>query len=196
MESDRLSTTLDHTSRTHRRTALSRLRQAYFAQGRESVQRYGIRFDDVLVHLWRARHTERAFSLRAVRYVDDLVHAVACTHNLGVAWRDLSEYYERPLIRHCRHWLEEPAATLFVRRLLTEMRRPAGGGPRPALPSLSHYGGTWPLRRWLGNRVVGCLAGKTLIVAHRPPSSHLRPQVADNLRRQLDKDPQGFTLAR
>ena len=197
MESDRTNPAPGETSDLCCRRALSRLRQAYFAYGRESAERYGISFDQVITHLWGMRHSERRFSLKSVRYLDDLVHAVACTHDLGSAWRDLSEYYERPLVRHCRHWLEEPAATVFIRRLLTEMRRSTSGAAKSPVPSLARYGGTWPLRRWLGNRVIGCLAEKSrLAESYPPPGRALRAQVTLNPGRLLDKTPEGFTLAR
>ena len=197
MESDGRNPLSDEAGDLCCRRALSRLRRAYFAYARESAERYGISFDHVLMHLWAMRHVERKFSLKTVRYLDDLVHAVACTHGIGSAWRDLADYYERPLVRHCRHWLDEPAATIFIRRLLTEMRQCTGGVEETAVPSLSRYGGTWPLRRWLGNRVIGCLTEHDRLSRdYLPGDGGRRAQVASNPGRLLDKATEGFTLAR
>ena len=78
------------------------LRRAYFAQAGETATRYGVRFERVLDHLdvLRLQHSQQ--SIPVVRYLEDLIHAVACLDDVDLAWRDLGERHERALSRACR----------------------------------------------------------------------------------------------
>lgn len=200
MEPDGPHTTSGWESGPTRLGGLSSLRRAYFAVAGESARQYGVTFDDLLVHLWRVRKLEGGLILGAIRHVEDLVHAVACTRGRPQALFDLMVGYERPLVRHCRHWLAEPTATLYVRQILLEIRRSAmasAAQPDQATHLAARYGGVQPLRRWLGNRIVGYLMdSKTPVQVGRIDHRRPVPQVADNLRRQLDKPTQRLTLAR
>ncbi len=142
--------------RQHNKTGCGRmdeatLRRAYFAQAGETASRYGVSFDDVMSHLraTRANHTHTA--LPVVRHIEDLVHAVACVGTIDLAWWDLSEQYERALVRACRQWLEATEAIVFVRRLFCGLRRDDDGEIQP----LRGFDGTRTMRRWLGDRIVG-----------------------------------------
>jgi hypothetical protein len=142
------------------------LRRSYFAQAGDTAMRYGIPFDRVLDHLvlLQAEHPEN--SIPVVRYLEDLIHAVACVDGLDLAWRDLAERHERALIRACRHWLEATDAIVFVRRLLAGLRR----DQEPGAPPLRRYDGSCSLRRWLGDRIVGALnRSGTRLRPVRPP---------------------------
>ncbi len=181
-------------------SAVLALRWAYFAHARESVGRYGIAFDRVLLHLWHARRLRRRVPLRAIANIDDLVHAVACVDEMGSAWADLVDRYEAGLIRSSRAVLRGPDAIVFVRRLIAELRRRNTDSPGQALPSLRSYLGTRPLRRWLTDRATGWLnragspgycfervtgpGGEVLEATHRSAASctltlSARPQVAE-----------------
>lgn len=144
----------------------SDLRRAYFGQAGEIALRYGVPFDRVLdhLHLLQAEHPHNAIPV--VRYLEDLIHAVACVDGLDLAWRDLAERHERALIRACRHWLEATDAIVFVRRLLAGLRRDQEPGVQP----LRRYDGSCSLRRWLGDRIVGALnRSGTRLRPVRPP---------------------------
>jgi len=128
----------------------SELRRAYFAQAGDTVARYGVGFDDVLAHLRATRANHMHATLPVVRHIDDLVHAVACVGAVDLAWWDLTEQYERALVRACRQWLEATEAIVFVRRLFCALRRDDDD-----IQSLRGFDGTRTMRRWLGDRIVG-----------------------------------------
>ncbi len=132
------------------RTDESTLRRAYFAQAGDTAARYGVGFDDVLAHLRATRANHVRATLPAVRHTDDLVHAVACVGAIDLAWWDLTEQYERALVRACRQWLEATEAIVFVRRLFCALRRDDDD-----VQSLRGFDGTRTMRRWLGDRIVG-----------------------------------------
>lgn len=131
----------------------AQLRRAYFAQAAELAMRYSVAIERLLEHIAHARTRHSRLDLNAVRYVEDLVHAVACIDNVEVAWRDLVDQHERALIRACRQWLDDTDAIVFVRRLLARVRANVEDGP----PTLRSFDGTTSLRRWLGDRLVGDL---------------------------------------
>ena len=141
------------------RGVVCRLREAYFADARRSVARYGVSFERVLVHLWEARRLRRRVLIGSIVYVDDLVHAVACVDEVALAWADLAQRYEGALIHACRRSLEAPDAVIFVRRLLGDLRSRDRGSADRGLPSLRGYMATRPLKRWLTDRAVGGLKG-------------------------------------
>jgi hypothetical protein len=150
-------------SSPRRRRNGARLRTQFFAAGADAPGRYGVQFDDVLAHLWTQRHRSRRFRLRDVRYMEELVLVVACTHGIARAWHDLIEQYEWPLTRHCRNWLAEPDAIIFVRRALRDMQAhtsPAATSDR----GVSTYLGTRSLRHWLSDRMTSRLR------SHHPPA--------------------------
>ena len=132
------------------RTDESELRRAYFAQAGDPAARYGISFDDVFSHLIATRANHTHATLPPVRHMDDLVHAVACVGAVDLAWWDLTEQYERTLVRACRQWLEATEAIVFVRRLFCGLRRDDDD-----IQSLRSFDGTKTMRRWLGDRIVG-----------------------------------------
>ncbi len=136
-----------------RTRSLAKLRCAYFAHAAESAARYGVTFERLLLHLWQARQVNRRLLMRSVVYIDDLVHAVACVDQVGLAWADLVERYERALIRRCRGTQDEIEATLFVRRLFADLKRRNEQPCSPALPSFRNYIGNRPLRNWLADRL-------------------------------------------
>jgi hypothetical protein len=131
----------------------SELRRAYFAQASEIAMRYGVRFERLLDHLDELRGVHSQHSIPVVRYLDDLIHAVACVDGVDLAWRDLADRHERALIRACRHWLEATDAIVFVRRLLAGLRRDRD----LEVQKLRSFDGSCSLRRWLGDRIVGGL---------------------------------------
>jgi hypothetical protein len=132
------------------RTDESALRRAFFAQAGELAVRYGVCFDDVMTHVYAARANHPHCALPVIRHIDDLVHAVACVADVHVAWWDLTEQYERALVRACRQWLDATEAIVFVRRLFSALRR-----DDKDVQSLRGFDGTRTLRRWLGDRIVG-----------------------------------------
>lgn len=155
-----------------RRTAICTLRRNFFAQAGESANRYHIGFERVLEHLWQARSFNRRLLLRSVTCVDDLVHAAACIDEIGLAWSDLSERYERALIRRCRGSQDEIQATIFVRRLFADLRRRTHSAATAYTPSLRCYGGMRPLRTWLADRLgAACARGMTLAEQTFPPAT-------------------------
>lgn len=145
-------------SRTRRSRSMARLRSEYFASAAETAVRYGVTFDRVVAHLWRARSLNRQFSLRMVAHLEDLVHAVACVDDVGLAWAELADRYERALIRRCRHGVAEIDATIAVRRMLADLRRRNSSPQALRFPTLHGYAGMQPLRVWLGERALGAAA--------------------------------------
>lgn len=128
------------------------LRQAYFSQAGAVAARYGVRFDRVMEHLRTARARYPHLAIPVLAHVDDLVHAVACVDGCDLAWRDLGDAHERGLIRACREWMDGTDAIVLVRRLFAELRHQV-----PGIQPLRTYDGTCPLRKWLGDRVIGRL---------------------------------------
>ena len=125
--------------------ALSELRRNYFSRAGIAARRYGITFEQVVGHLWRTRGRSGHVSVRTVRYLDDLVHAIACTDSVALAWSDLTELHERPLVRRCRVQLDDTASIVAVRRLFAELRRS---------DDLHTYDGRVPLRAWLADSMM------------------------------------------
>lgn len=147
-------------ARQHKRTiaAVSQLRRTYFANGAELAGRYRIEFPRVIQHIWQARRAGRRTSLRRIRYMDDLIHAIACVDESPQAWSDLTHRYERTLVRRCRNGLDEIEGTICARRLLAELRRRIGGSARDRL-SLRCYTGNRPLGSWLAERLTAVRFG-------------------------------------
>jgi hypothetical protein len=136
---------------------VQRLRSTYFSQASEAAARYGVSFDRLVVHLWRARNLHRHFSLRNIAHIEDLVHAVACVDGSGLAWADLCERYERALVRRSRGSDAEIDTTIAVRRMLADLRRRTlqATDEHEILPSLRSYLGVQELRVWLAQRAAG-----------------------------------------
>jgi hypothetical protein len=153
MSSNMTSTLRDEERPTCCPQTASELRRAYFAQAGEIAMRYGVRFERLLDHLDDLRGVHSQHSIPVVRYLDDLIHAVACVDDVDLAWRDLADRHERALIRACRHWLEATDAIVFVRRLLAGLRRDRD----LEVQKLRSFDGSCSLRRWLGDRIVGGL---------------------------------------
>ncbi len=128
------------------------LRQAYFSQAGLIAARYGVRFERVLEHLRAARLRYPHMAIPVLAHMDDLVHAVACVDGCDLAWRDLGDAHERGLIRACREWMDGTDAIVLVRRLFAELRHQV-----PGIQPLRTYDGACPLRKWLGDRVIGRL---------------------------------------
>ncbi len=168
----------DRTATGSCRSDVSELCRTYFASAGDYAVRYGVGFDQVLAHLSAGRASPRRRTLPRVRYIDDLVHAVACVGDIDLAWWDLTDQHERALIRVCRQWLEPTDAILVVRRLMTALRRDDDD-----VRSLRTFDGTHTLRHWLGDRIVDrikqqhaaepCPAGAPGEAAgHGPPLAH------------------------
>jgi hypothetical protein len=130
-----------------RRCGLVRLRSAFFARAGDAATRYSVTFDQVLRHLWAARRTHPRLLLRMVTNIDDLVLAVGCLHNDGRAWSDLTEQYERSLVRRGRISPEDIETTVQARRFIASLRRDALAHQC----ALARYAGTRPLRTWLAD---------------------------------------------
>jgi len=137
------------------RLKLDAFRRAYFADAGEAAARYGIPFGQVHEHLIAARPNARRISYDRVHYVTDLVHAVACVQDVNVAWLDLSQMYEPWLVRVCRSRAVETDPIVLVRRLLRDLHRRNRAPSAADQPSLRNYVGTYPLRSWLADRVLG-----------------------------------------
>lgn len=162
----------------NRRGAIGWLRCAYFSQAGDSAARYGISFERIVQHLWDARHSNRRFTIGDVGHMDDLLHAVACVDDIPLAWVDLSERYERALVRKCRGSFDEVQSTVFVRRVLADLRRRSAVlSHDERLPSLHTYLGTRPLRLWLADRMIGAKSWAGLLescLRRSPRSKPLR----------------------
>ncbi|MHC4991501.1 MAG: hypothetical protein ACYTGC_11015 [Planctomycetota bacterium] len=133
--------------------SMSRLRYEYFAVGGLAAGRYGIEFDAVVRHLWHIRCDRgQRIVIDDVQNLDDVVHAIACTQHVQLAWSDLFERYEPFLVRRCAERCGDTSAVLVVRRMLTALR----DDPEIEIshPSrLSGFVGDEPLRTWLADRV-------------------------------------------
>ncbi len=146
----------------------SQLRRAYFAHAGELAMRYNVVFDRVLRHLAETRACHPRLERRAIACVEDLVHAIACVDGVDLAWLDLVDQYERPLIRACRQWLDDTDAIVFVRRLLARVRH----DPEGQVASLASFDGTCSLRRWLGDRLIGGLTRSDSRLGGPPRPGH------------------------
>ena len=165
VQPDRMTRLREPRLLSQRQYSIRNLRSAFFAQAGESAGRYGVRFERVLMHLWRRRQSNHRLLLRSVVYLDDLTHAVACLDGSGLAWADLADRYERSLIRRCRASLDEIGSTMIVRRLLADLRRVSILGVQLSHESsLAEYSGTRPLRRWLNDRLM---AARSHVATHR-----------------------------
>ena len=151
--------------------ATSKLRRAYFAHAGELAMRYGVTFDRVAQHVHCGWNREPALIVTGIRYAQDLVHAVACVDNVGLAWSDVADHHERMLIRACRDRLDETDAILVVRRLFVELRRTSTGDPEARSTSLRSYLGTCSLRGWL----CRCLADAMNDAVAAPPDRPVKP---------------------
>jgi hypothetical protein len=148
-------------SNTRRQSAMTRLRSEYFASAADVAARYGVTFDRLIAHLWHARSFNAHFFLAGVTHLDDLVHAVACVDEVGLAWAELADRYERALVRRCRNGAAEIDATIAVRRMLADLRRHNTRWDAQRFPTLHGYAGVQPLRVWLGERALGSAAWTT-----------------------------------
>ncbi len=151
--------------------ATSKLRRAYFAHAGELAMRYGVTFDRVAQHVHRGWKREPALIAKGIRYAQDLVHAVACVDNVGLAWSDVADHHERMLIRACRDRLDETDAILVVRRMFVELRRASTGEPHARGMSLRGYLGTCSLRGWL----CRCLADAMTDAVAASPNPPVEP---------------------
>jgi hypothetical protein len=145
----------NHKQAPEQREKLDILRRAYFAEAGESAARYGIAFGQVHEHLIAARPSARRISYDRVHHVADLVHAVACAHDIALAWMDLSQMYEPWLVRVCRSRAVDADPIVLVRRLLRDLHRRNRAPLTIDQPSVRNYVGTYPLRSWLADRVLG-----------------------------------------
>jgi len=99
--------------------------------------------------------------------MEDLTLAAGCLAGAPVAWTDLVDAAERPLIQGLRDRLDEGDAVVFVRRWLGSLRRSTLAGAADSTPSLSAYPGVKPLRQWLGERLVAELTRLAIPVVSR-----------------------------
>ncbi|HWB18941.1 MAG TPA: hypothetical protein VG711_01470 [Phycisphaerales bacterium] len=132
---------------------VSALRRAYFAQGFETATRFGIAFDELVVHLWNTREQAGPVDLLSCKHVADVIFAIACLKGSPSAWSLFFDRYERTLIRQATASYQESQATVIVRRMISELRfeLPHITGGRPI--SLRSYTGRRSLRAWLGERL-------------------------------------------
>ena len=133
------------------------LRAAYFAQAGEIALRYGVVFERIVRHIREAEACHPHLRPLPIRYLDDVIHTVACIDGTDLAWRDLSEHHERPLVRTCRQRFDPTESIVLVRRLFATLRRDGGAGKRFQTPRLRSFDGSCSLRRWLRDRIGECL---------------------------------------
>ena len=138
-----------------RRTA--ELRVAYFAQAGEIALRYAVVFERVVRHIRQAEACHVHLRSLPIRYVDDVIHAVACVDGTDLAWRDLIEHHERPLVRTCRQRFDPTESLVLVRRLFATLRRDSSAPEPSHSPTLRSFDGSCSLRRWLRDRIGECL---------------------------------------
>ena len=154
--------------------------------------RYGVTFDRVAQHVHRGWNREPALIAKGIRYAQDLVHAVACVDNVGLAWSDVADHHERMLIRACRDRLDETDAILVVRRLFVELRRTSTGEPHARGMSLRGYLGTCSLRGWL----CRCLADAMTDAVAASPNPPVEPmRFCDHKSPRQTWQPLGTTTA-
>ncbi len=130
--------------------------------------RYGVTVDRVAQHVHCGWNREPALIAKGIRYAQDLVHAVACVDNVGLAWSDVVDHHERMLIRACRDRLDETDAILVVRRLFVELRRTSTGEPEARSTSLRSFLGTGSLRGWLCRRLADAMNDAVAVGPNRP----------------------------
>lgn len=150
--------------------ALTRLRRSFFALSGAAAMRYEVSFEQIVEHLWRARCRHGRLPLRSIVFIEDLVHAVGCLGGSSLAWTDLREEYERPLIRQCLSRIEESDAIVFVRRYLRQLQQRCLDGSD--VSDLDEFIGDRPLRVWLGELVSDALTGG--VAVHRARQTTLR----------------------
>ena len=135
-------------------SSINALRSSFFASAGSCAARYGLSFDDVLIHLWRSREHTGPVNLKLVLYLNDLTHAAACAMQIDRAWADLHDQYERWMTRRFRPQSGPIDALLDVRRFLTRLRL-GSDEMRFGFPlSLSVYRGYVPMKVWLANALV------------------------------------------
>ncbi len=133
------------------------LRVAYFAQAGEIALRYAVVFERVIRHIRQAETCHAHLRSPPIRYVDDVIQAIACIDGTDLAWRDLVEHHERPLVRTCRQRFDPTESLVLVRRLFATLRR-YSSAPEPShTPTLRSFDGSCSLRRWLRERIGECL---------------------------------------
>ncbi len=133
------------------------LRVAYFAQAGEIALRYGVVFERIVRHIREAEAYHAHLRSLPIRYIDDVIHAVACVDGTDLAWRDLNEHHERPLVRTCRQRFDPTESIVLVRRLFATLRRDSSDGEASHSPTLRSFDGSSSLRRWLRDRIGECL---------------------------------------
>ncbi len=131
--------------------AIDGLRRRFFAEAGAVAARYGIEFERVLTHL---TDLDAGRSIDRVEHLADLVHAVACVDEVGIAWADLSEHYEQVLVQGVEGRLGRPDAVLLVRRLLVDLRHAARGARFAGMIPLQRYNGHTSLAKWLAVRLA------------------------------------------
>ncbi|MEM7229497.1 MAG: hypothetical protein AAF432_11865 [Planctomycetota bacterium] len=141
-------------TQSRRIRGLDEIRRRFFIAG-DTAQRYDVAFAEVVEHLWRARRRRPRLRLRAVVFVDDLIHSVALRREHARAWEDLDARYTMPLVHRCVPLLDDAAASLHVRQIMHRLRQPTkANDPNNAWYS---YVGTQPLGLWLTERVIGAM---------------------------------------
>lgn len=130
------------------------VRREFFARVGGLALRYGVSPEDVLGVCKRHRPTTALLASRMIAHMEDLTVAAACLARVPLAWTDLIDTSERPLIRGLSDRLEEGEAVVLVRRWLRSLRRNSLGATDDPPPSLAAYPGVKPLRQWLGERLV------------------------------------------
>lgn len=150
------------------------LHRRYFAEAIEPAGRYGIPFNRVIAHLYNAESRARRGGTGAqVVWLADVVQAAACIDGCSRAWNDLIEQHEPYLVHAVEARLNRPAAILFVRSLLIDLRH-ATIGTWPAESSghdvltLQRYTGRQSLRKWLAQRLVARFSRVYPWTARRP----------------------------
>lgn len=141
------------------------IRRAFFAEGGETADRYGISLEQVLAHLEVADEFARLRSgtgsghrvSRIPSMISDLVTATACSHGVGTAWQDIRDEHGHLLIRACEMRLGEIDAMLFVRRFWEDLESRTRGCDDSSGPRMQDYLATRPLRVWLADRLLGKL---------------------------------------
>ena len=157
------------------------VRRAFFAKGSERATRYGVTIEQVLSHIEvaeefanaRSESTRRTHISRIPTAIEDIIHATACCHGIGLAWQDCRDLHAQLLIRACEMRLDEIDALLFVRRFWEELESRTRGNSACGSPRMQDYLGTRPLRVWLADRLLGRLEKLTRTgtldgVARRP----------------------------
>lgn len=127
------------------RQVLARLRRDYFASAGESAKRYSVTLDRLVEHLEAQPGTPPI-----VRYVEELLLAVACLDGEARALRDLRSF-EPLLLRTPRLGATEIDAAVRIRRFLALLEAAATTGATEAstFRSFAAYRGDRPLRLWL-----------------------------------------------